>query len=161
MLNVSFRDNREALKELLRRKVQAATEAAAAVLSEEYQLILSEDAPPHSQPGQIPHAYLGHKVGGFGPVNKFLGPNNTPDQGFSGTQSRNLKDFIDSARARSGAVVGFAPSHVTSREQNYLLGWDQGTIPGTSVRRPWVDEGYQSGKEEMKTQAASAFRETQ
>ena len=50
MLNVSFRDNREAIKELLIRKVQAATLAAAVALSDKYVELLDTPAPPHSPP---------------------------------------------------------------------------------------------------------------
>ncbi len=160
MLTVRFEDNREAFKSLLLRKLSAATRAAAGVLAEEYKEILSDPAPPHSRPGQIPHAYYGHKEGGYGPVNGLYEPNNTPAQGFASTQVDFLKEYLDSSGERDGsAVVGFAPSHVTTREQNYLLGWDQGRIEGTTVReRPWVMPGYQMAMEKMREFAAEQFR---
>ena len=108
MLTVRFEDKREEFKALLLRKVSAATAEAARVLSDTYQEILSDPAPPHSMPGQIPHAYFGHKEGGYGPVNGYLQPNNTSSQGFNGTQITFLKNYIDSSSSSDGsAVVGF------------------------------------------------------
>ena len=152
MLTVRFEDNREAFKLLVARKLQAGVTAAAFELANEYRDMLQETkAPPHSAPGQVPHAYLGHIEGGFGPVNGRGKPNNTPRQGFSQTQTDYLSSYIrhaaDEARL---ATVGFAPSHVTNRIQNYLLGWDQGMIDGRPVpRRPWVREGYDRARRAM------------
>ena len=82
-------------------------------------------------------------------------------QGFSGDQRNILSSYIRAAAAKSesGAVVGFEPSHVTTRQQNYLLGWDQGTIPGRDEKRPWVNEIYRYVMFEMQNEAAVAFRE--
>ena len=159
MLSVRFQDNREQIKEILRRKVSAACVEAANVLTESYVEILGTVAPPHSRVGEVPHAYNGHKLGGYGPVNAILQPNNTALQGFNGTQITSLKNYIDFARSSNGAVVGFSPSHVNNREKNYLLGWDQGRIEGQPVPiRPWVNPGYELAKEKMKQFASVEFR---
>lgn len=161
MLSVRFQDNREQVKEILRRKVLAACVEAAGVLAETYVSILGKEAPPHSRPGEIPHAYNGHKIGGYGPVNAILQANNTARQGFNGTQITFLKNYIDHSRSQNGAVVGFSPSHVNNREKNYLLGWDQGRIDGEPVpMRPWVNPGFELAKEKMKQFAAVEFRTT-
>lgn len=147
MLTVRFEEHRERFKDLLFRKMQAGTYAAAIELNETYHRILLENiAPPHSRAGEIPHAYLGHKPGGYGPKNGVAGSiNNTARQGFSGSQITFLATYIDAAPGRNGgAVVGFSPSHVTTRQKNYLLGWDQGRIDGNAVpMRPWVRPGYE------------------
>lgn len=163
MLNVSFRDNSEAIKELLTRKVQAATRAAAVALSDAYRELLDTPAPPHSPPGAIPHSYFGYREDGYGPVNDNTWKNNTTKQGFSGDQRNILSSYIQAAAAKSGAgaVVGFEPSHVTTRQQNYLLGWDQGTIPGRDEKRPWVKEIYRYSEFKMQQEAAVAFKEAQ
>lgn len=162
MLNVSFRDNSEAIKELLIRKVQAATEAAARVLAKEYKKAMDTRSPKHSPAGTIPNKYLGWRPEGYGPVNEGRILNNTTLQGFSSDQDNYLKEYIQAARSNNGAVVGFEPSHVTTRQKNYLLGWDQGTIPNQpGVFRPWVDEVYLVSKGYIKQEAATAFREAQ
>jgi hypothetical protein len=162
VLTVRFEDKREEFKALLLRKVAAATAEAARVLSDTYQEILSDPAPPHSMPGEIPHAYFGHKEGGYGPVNGYLQPNNTSSHGFNGTQITFLKNYIDSSSSSDGsAVVGFSPSHVTTREKNYLIGWDQGRIDGASVpQRPWINPGFEMAKQKMRQFAAVEFRAT-
>lgn len=147
MLTVQFEKHSDTFGALLLRKMQAGCDAAATELSETYRKILLQNiAPPHSRAGEIPHAYLGHKPGGYGPLNGVAGSiNNTARQGFSGTQITFLATYIDAAHGRNGgAVVGFSPSHVTNREKNYLLGWDQGRIDGSAVpMRPWVRPGYE------------------
>jgi hypothetical protein len=160
VLTVRFEDKREEFKALLLRKVSAATAEAARVLEETYVEILSDPAPPHSRPGEIPHAYFGHKPGGWGPANGRFQPNNTSKQGFNGTQVTFLKNYISSGGSADGsAVVGFSPSHVTTRQKNYLLGWDQGRINGDAVlRRPWVNPGYEMAKIKMRQFAAVEFR---
>jgi len=162
VLTVRFEDKREEFKALLARKVAAATAEAAKVLSDTYREILSDPAPPHSRPGEIPHAYFGHKEGGWGPVNGRNQPNNTSKNGFNGTQITFLKNYIDSSPESGGsAVVGFSPSHVTSREKNYLLGWDQGRIDGQPVfQRPWVNPGFDMAIQKMRQFAAVEFRNT-
>ncbi len=160
MLTVRFEDKREEFKALLARKVAAATAEAANVLADTYREILSDPAPPHSRPGEIPHAYFGHKPGGWGPANGYNQPNNTSAQGFNGTQITFLKNYIDSgASSGSSAVVGFSPSHVTTREKNYLIGWDQGMINGDPVlQRPWINPGFEMAKQKMRQFAAVEFR---
>ena len=150
MLTVRFEEHKARFAELLLRKMQAATHAAAIELNETYHRILLKNiAPPHSRIGEIPHAYLGHKPGGFGPRNGVAGSiNNTARQGFSGSQITFLATYIDAARGRNGgAVVGFSPSHVTTRQKNYLIGWDQGRIDGDAVpTRPWIRPWYEIAK---------------
>lgn len=163
MLTVRFEDYREVLIELLNLKLRAAAEGAAGVLAQHYRDMLSEDAPPHSGPGQVPHAYLGHKEGGYGPVNAEGAPNNTPKNKFNGipfssTQVAHLKDYIDVGPAEGGSVVGFAPGHVSSRPQNYLIAWDRGKVRGQkNKKRPWIDEGYKEARDEMKQVAVEEF----
>lgn len=63
-----------------------------------------------------------------------------------------LATFITHGSTDAGAVVGFTAenSHVTSREQNYLIQHDQGTVPEyMGVERPWVDEIYEAAKPAM------------
>jgi hypothetical protein len=160
MLSVRFEDNREAVKAVLARKVMAACVEVSNVLTEQYVEMLGTPAPPHSRPGEVPHAYNGHKEFGY---RKFqpLQPNNTAASGFNGTQITFLKNYIDYGRSGYGAVVGFTPSHVSTREKNYLLGWDQGRIEGQPVPiRPWVNPGYELAKAKMKQFAAVEFRTT-
>jgi hypothetical protein len=117
-------------------------------------------APPHSRPGQIPHAYMGYVQGGFGPVNDDTRINNTPLQGFAYDQQMYLSEYIRSARDGFGGVVGFSPSHVQSRFKNYLIGWDQGRIEYTSVpRRPWIRPLYDQTKSRMIGAARAGLRE--
>lgn len=162
MLNVSFRDNRDAIKELLIRKMHAAAESAALVLSTEYKKKLDTRAPPHSVPGAIPHRYFGWLPDGYGPVNGDTRVNNTTLQDFSSDQGEHLKEFIQSGRSGNGAVVGFEPSHVTTREQNYLLGWDQGNIPSQpGVRRPWVRPVFDIARNDMAKIAREKAKEAE
>lgn len=85
--------------------------------------------------------------------------NNTPPE-FSKVQGDNefLATFITHGSTAGGAVVGFTGenSHVTTREQNYLIQHDQGKVPEyPGKERPWVDEIYAMAKESM----VDAFRE--
>lgn len=79
--------------------------------------------------------------------------NNTPPE-FSQVQGDDefLATFITYGSTETGAVVGFTAenSHVTSRDQNYLIQHDQGTVPEyPGIERPWVDEIYDSAKTSM------------
>ena len=79
--------------------------------------------------------------------------NNKPPE-FSKVQGDDefLATFITHGSTDGGGVVGFTAenSHVTSREQNYLIQHDQGKVPAyPDVERPWVDEIYDSAKPEM------------
>jgi hypothetical protein len=155
MFSVTFDDHREAIKEKLNRKLLAAVNAAAVTLSDGYQSGLQETiAPPHSRVGEVPHAYFGHRPGGFGPVNGYGEPNNTPLQGFERDQTEFLSESIrGGANGDFGSVegfVGFAPSHVGGRFQNYLLWWD-------SHGRPWVDRLFRRNRAAMAQSAKSAF----
>jgi hypothetical protein len=142
-------------------RVSNACVRAAEVLAVEYKEGLQATvAPPHSRPGQIPHAYMGYVQGGFGPVNDDTRINNTPLQGFAYDQQMYLSEYIRSARDGFGGVVGFSPSHVQSRFKNYLIGWDQGRIEYTSVpRRPWIRPLYDQAKSRMIGAARAGLRE--
>jgi hypothetical protein len=156
---VRFEDHSAQIIEMIERKLRAGLGEAARVLGEEYQTaLLAEDAPPHSKPGQIPHAYLGHKPGGFGPLNGPGEINNTTKFGFSSDQQDNLASYIHGTGTPAGqrlqAIVGFSDSHVTRRSQNYLIQWDQAEIQGSAKRRPWVRPVY----DKRKTQIVNAFK---
>ena len=142
-------------------RVSNACVRAAEVLATEYTSGLQESvAPPHSRPGQIPHAYNGYVQGGFGPVNADTRVNNTPLQGFAYDQQMYLSEYIRSARDGFGGAVGFSPSHVQSRFKNYLIGWDQGRIEYTSVpRRPWIRPLFDQAKSKMIGAARAGLRE--
>lgn len=157
MLTVQFVDHSEAVKELLSRKLLAAVGAAAQILSDGYQGGLQATiAPKHSKVGAIPHAYMGHKPGGFGPLNQPGQPNNTPQQGFSSTQTEFLSEYIDHGSTDLfgdvSGFVGFKPGHVTTRSQNYLLWHD-------AHGRPWVIRLYDKNKQAMATSAQQAFQQ--
>lgn len=93
--------------------------------------------------------------GGVGERHK----NNAPPD-FSKVQGDDefLATFITYGSTETGAVVGFTAenSHVTSRDQNYLIQHDQGTVPKyMGVERPWVDEIY----DDAKTSMVNAFQQ--
>lgn len=164
MLTVQFADHSERIQELIARKAEAACVAAANVLAEKYvEILMTTEAPEHSDPGEIPHHYLGFIQGGYGPVNKLPEVrNNTPKQGFASRQTANLATFISSGtNSRNiGAVVGFRPGHVTSRSKNYLIQHDQGDVPQfPGVERPWIIPGYRRCQDTMQTAASAAFKE--
>ena len=159
MLSVTFVNHSERVAELLNRKLLACVKAAAVTLSDGYQTGLQDTiAPPHSKMGQIPHAYLGHKPGGFGPVNGYGQPNNTPLQGFAREQTEYLSDYIrGDANGDFGSVegyVGFEPSHVGSRQDNYLLMHD-------ASGRPWVMPLFKKTRQAMVNSAKTAFEGTE
>ena len=142
-------------------RVSNACVRAAEVLAEEYTIGLQRNtSPPHSKPGQIPHAYMGYIQGGFGPVNVDTDINNTVDQRFAYDQQMYLSEYIRAARDEIGGVVGFSPSHVQSRFKNYLIGWDQGRIEYKSVpTRPWIRPLYDKAKSRMIGAARAGLRE--
>jgi hypothetical protein len=162
MFSVTFADHTEAIKEKLNRKLEACIRAAAKELAQEYQLGLQETiAPPHSGYGEIPHAYAGHKPGGFGPVNGWENPNNTTRQGFARDQRRIgdfLANYVDGgAKSDSGTIngfVGFSPSHVVNRRMNYLLMHNQSG-------RPWVLPLFMRGRQTIANVAKAAFESTE
>ncbi len=166
MLTVRFEDHSDRVIAMLNRKLAAAIGAAAEDLADSYKFRLQlDESPEHSAPGQIPHRYFGHARDGYGPVNEVNEPNNTPLQGFSGTQTDFLATYIDGGADDVFGIVngyvGFLPSHVTTRDQNYLLQWDQGTIPGKfGIKRPWVREIYDINKSEISSEAKAAFEGT-
>lgn len=152
MLSARFEDRSFALQARMLKMLRRACEQAADRLAEGYRAGLqARTAPPHSAAGQIPHAYFGWKPGGFGPVNETTTVNNIPPE-FSQEQTDYLSSYIESAGSdeTGGAVVGFAPSHVTRRDQNYLLEHD-------ARERPWVRPIYGRVKKLMADEAKSAF----
>lgn len=63
-----------AFVEVVRRRIQGACETAANTLAASYrEELLATEAPPHSEPGQIPHRYDGYKTGGYGDPNADFG----------------------------------------------------------------------------------------
>lgn len=157
-VSVRFEDHTAAIIELLERKLRAAVGAAAEGLADEYKFGLQRRiAPPHSRKGQVPYAYLGHKAGGFGPVNAPLEINNTVRQGFSQDQVDYLSSYIHGTASAEGqrvqGLVGFTDSHVTSRSQNYLLWHNRNG-------RPWVRPLYQKGRKRLAQAAKIAFEGT-
>lgn len=165
---VRFEDHSERIIELLERKLRAGLGEAARILGEDYSSGLQrETAPEHSAPGQIPHRYWGWKPDGYGPLNAPERLNNIPELGFSAKQGDYLAEYIRGTGVPEGqklqGLVGFEETgHVTRREQNYLIHWDQGTVKGLSgVRRPWVRPIYDKSKPPMIDAFKEKFRETQ
>lgn len=157
MLTAQVADHLPQILELIQRKTFAAVKAAAEQLADDYKTELQRnDAPPHSGPGEIPHRYFGHKPGGFGPVFGDNEINNRPESGFATVQADFLSSYIEGEAVDSfGEIegyVGFAPSHVVTREQNYLLKHDQ-------EGRPWVDEIFRDNMQGIADAAADAFRD--
>lgn len=158
MLTVLFEDHKDRIKEILRKKLGEATFAAADKLADSYKDGLQETiAPPHSRLGQIPHAYMGWKPGGYGPTNpnfrfddQNTWVNNVPPE-FDSAQVSYLSNFIESGSGEEKGVVGFRPSHVTDRSDNYLLSHDQ------FWGRPWVRPIYEQVKDQMAAVAKQAF----
>ena len=156
-------DHRVRIQEMLNAKIGAACKAAADRLADSYVAGLqAQQAPEHSVPGQIPFRYDGHKEGGFGPVHLPLQANNTPlsPQRYASVQSDFLATYIESGFGNNnGSVVGFAPSHVARRSQNYLLQWNDGTTPEQpGVTRPWVKPIYDFAKQDMVADAVEALK---
>lgn len=155
-LSVRIEDHSQQVMELLERKLRAGLGAAAVDLADAYAFGLQRTiAPPHSVLGEIPHAYLGHKPLGYGPLFGEGERNNRQEVGFSATQSEYLSDYIRGASGAPGqslrGMVGFEESgHVTRREQNYLIDHDRNG-------RPWVMPLYRSAKQQMATAFVSAF----
>lgn len=152
-LSVEIRDHSDYIMELLEAKIRGGIFEASQELASQYREKLSSPAPPHSQPGEMPHAYLGHKEGGYGPTSgPPLSINNPGQVDF-------LKNYI-----RGGMNgVGFAPSHVSGRDQNYLIRWDTGQFfrtNGRFARRTWIKRGYEESKQAMIQAFKAGFRET-
>jgi hypothetical protein len=131
MLTVQFEDHTNEFLERMRERLVKTCVRAAEVLAEAYVTRLTiNEAPPHSKKGEIPHAYFGWKVGGYGPTND-SGVNNPG-------QTDYLATYISYARSDNfnsiGAEVGFLPSHV-DEGQNYLLRHNASS-------RPWINPIY-------------------
>lgn len=155
-LSVRIEDHSQRIMELLERKLRAGLGAAAEDLADAYAFGLQADvSPPHSKRGEIPHAYLGHKPGGFGPLNGPGEINNTTQFGFSTDQTDYLSSYIRGAAGAPGqslrGMVGFADSHVTRRSQNYLLMHNE-------TGRPWVMPLFRSARQQMVAAFIQAFR---
>lgn len=155
MLTAQVVDRSQQIMELLRRKLLAMVNRACFELADSYKTGLQQkNAPPHSEKGEIPHAYFGYKPGGFGPVYEDGGPNNRPPF-FATVQTDHLATYIEgSAEEVFGEIegyIGFSPSHVVTREQNYLLFHDQRS-------RPWVKELYERDKQQIVDYAIESFR---
>ena len=156
MLTVHVEHYKERIQELVQQRMQGVCYAAAESLEDQYRRGLREGtSPPHSRPGQVPHAYMGHRPGGY-PFKKNNTPesgtiNNTVAQGFAKDQDDFLSNYIRAGRTKAGACVGFIPSHVQNRFKNYLLGWDQGVIGGNVVeKRPWVEPLFNRGRSSIR-----------
>ena len=182
MANVTFEDYSERFMELLQTRAHLACRAAGRVLRDSYrEQLLANQAPPHSRPGEIPHKYNGPRPGGYGWAGDGSVKNNNPSTGFAKDQSRPLASYIrltGSRRFVGGVKIGFARqnSHVVSRDQNYLIAWDQGVfvepdprliakrrsqkkrLPrGGFVSRPWVRPIFDYSRERMVAAAGQAF----
>ena len=138
MLTARYEDHSDRVIEMIAKRMTVAIRAAAETLAQEYRdKLMRRQAPPHSRPGQIPYMFFGQE-GGI--------PNNRPETGFSSEQENFLATYIDGgAEYVFGDVdgyVGFMPSHVTSRDKNYLLEHDQ-------AGRPWVKRIFESARGDM------------
>lgn len=147
MLTVQFEDHTETFLERLRRRLLNACSAPADELADIYRGDLQRNiAPPHSDPGQIPHAYFGWKSGGYGPTNDTM--INNPGQ------VDYLATYIDfAANDLFGGIqasIGFRPSHVQPGE-NYLLYHD-------ANGRPWIQPIFYRNLTFLKDVSAAAFQ---
>lgn len=149
MSNVMFVDYSEKVLELLNRKLEAGIRAAAIALADGFQAGLQANfAPPHSKPGQIPHAFAPDP------------PKNTPLSGFARIQPPKdyLSNYIegDAAGAAFDSVsgwVGFRNSHVNTRRINYLLNYD------IDRNRPWIQRLYRKNRRNMVVAVKKAFKD--
>ena len=119
MLTAQVVDHQQEMMALLRRKLLALTNRACFELADAYKVGLQQrDAPPHSEKGEIPHAYFGWKPGGFGPVYEDKGPNNRPPF-FASFQTDHLATYIEGSAENVfdeiEGYVGFAPSEIKCR----------------------------------------------
>ena len=138
MLTARFEDYSDEVGKMVARRLTVAIRAAAETLAQEYRdKLMRRQAPPHSRPGQIPYMFFGKEDGV---------PNNRPETGFSAEQDNFLASYISGgAEYVFGDVdgyVGFMPSHVTNRDQNYLLRHDRSS-------RPWVRRVFESARNAM------------
>ncbi|MEY4187614.1 MAG: hypothetical protein RIT02_2648 [Planctomycetota bacterium] len=159
-------------------------------LAQKYrEYLLKPDAPPHSTPFTIPHAYNGWKPGGFywagdadslsdggdlsdeawlfGDVsgvaprqpppmleshrNNTVAGGNIMGVPFAEDQTVSLANYIESEYSgdwEKGYYVGMSPSHVSGRDNNYLVLLDQGLIPGIAPR-PWIEVIFDFERREL------------
>lgn len=161
MISIRIEDNTDSCLEELDRRIRVLLGAVADELVQVYksssdglgavQSFATEDGPPHSKPGEIPHHYNGPAYGGYTAVAAGSTKNNAPGTGFAVDQQDFLYEFIDSFVSEPGtppeAGVGFnlqqsssgAPAHVVNRQKNYLIQWDRGAVL-PSKRQPSADE---------------------
>ncbi len=156
MLTAQVVDRSQQIMELLNRKLLAAISRACFEIADDYKAELQvNQAPPHSSIGEIPHRYFGHRSGGYGPVFGENEPNNQPPD-FARVQTDYLSTYIEGGAedvfGEISGYVGFSPSHVVTREQNYLLFHDQNG-------RPWVIPIYERNKDGIVEYAIQSFRE--
>ena len=151
MFSVTFVDHSDQIKEILNRKLLACVKAAAERIAESYvEGLQARFAPPHSSPGQIPHAFNGR--------NAYGEPNNSVLRGFAQDQETYLSNYIEGdAFGRFGDVegfVGFRPSHVSGRAMNYLIAHDM-------EGRPWVRRLFDRNRSRIAAAAKTAFKEAE
>ena len=127
MLTARYEDHSDEVGKMVARRLTVAIRAAAETLAQEYRdKLMRRQAPPHSRPGQIPYMFFGKEDGV--PNNSFLASY------ISGGAEYVFGD-VD-------GYVGFMPSHVTNRDQNYLLRHDRSS-------RPWVRRVFESARNAM------------
>lgn len=151
MFSVTFVNHSEKIKELLNRKLLACIKEASERIAESYVEGLQDKfAPPHSNIGQIPHAFNGR--------NAYGEPNNSVLSGFAQDQETYLSNYIEGdAFGRFGDVegfVGFRPGHVSGRSMNYLIAHDR-------EGRPWVKRLYDRNRSRIASAAETAFKEAE
>jgi hypothetical protein len=138
VLTARFEDHSDEVSKMIAKRLAVAIRATAEKLAENYKKqLMRQRAPPHSKLGRIPYMFFGQESGI---------PNNRPETGFSSEQQDFLATYIEGgAEYVFGDVdgyVGFMPSHVTSRDQNYLLEHDR-------TGRPWVKPVFESSRGDM------------
>ncbi len=150
MLTARVVDHRVRIQEMLNAKIGDACAVAAEVLAVAYRRALQKtEAPPHSKPGEIPHAYLGWKPGGF----RVLNDSDSSEINNPG-QVAFLSEYIDSSPTKKGdsAVVGFLQApHIGGRDGNYLLIFDQ-------TNRPWTGPVFDDTRAEMKKEFIASLK---
>lgn len=151
MLTARVIDHRVRIQEMLNRKIGDACAVAAEVLAVAYKdALASVVAPPHSEPGEIPHAYNGPARGGYRSPASYGNPDGKNNYG----QVAFLSEYIDSAPTKKGdsAVVGFLQApHIGGRDENYLLDYDQ-------TNRPWTGPVFNDTRAEMKKEFIASLK---
>lgn len=153
MITYRIVDHTEEVNEEIARRVQMLCDFAAKEISAAYRSqtdgLGATQAPPHSDPGQIPHYFNGRDQDGL--------PNNKPPE-FARAQEQPLYKYIrpllgaGMPRKRSiKAVVGFGLNgHVANRRQNYLIRHDR-------QDRPWVIPIYLNHRDRIAARVINAL----